>query len=91
MSRLTFKDLKALATVVSMYYRRNNPEWEPWTDGNGAEYNDGNPIMVQRIYNGYAVCFISSGTTGHINLTLGSIRECYAYLEAMRAHYYNLW
>lgn len=91
MYRITVKDLRALANVVSVHYLVSHPEWEPWRDGDGDEYNNGNPIMIQRIYDGYAICLIESGTTGHINLTLGSIRECYAYLEAMRAHYYNLW
>lgn len=91
MKRLSYNQVQSVASIVSRYYQDTHPEWKAWRDKAGNEYRDGVAIYLEKYYSCYAVCLITSGTTGHENLCIGSLRECYAYLNAMRDYYNNQW
>ena len=91
MKRLSYNQVQSVANIVSHYYQDAHPEWTAWTDNNGNEYCNGVAIYLEKCYGHYSVCRIPSGTTGHVNLCIGSLRECYFYLNAMRDHYNNQW
>ena len=91
MTRLSYNYVQGIASIVSRYYREAHPMWERWIDADGHEYRDGAAIYLERNYGFYSVYHIDAGSTGHKNLCVGSLRECLAYLEAMRDFYNFEW